>query len=192
MARIVGKVDEPRHGAKAALLLGLSDLATLDLPPSSLSTADLERAATAAVDAWGFCGVGLRWNHSWAGAILITTDAGVPRTHPVLGSDPHAAAMIVHLSNPSLSSFVVGRRLIPTLSSHLHQRVLGIEAHSSSGTILAPSPAWLTRMGFRRLRYPIGRYRLDFTALAIKLLTRLQGVGRGSVLLAPQGATREA
>ncbi len=165
---------------------------TMSTPLTSLKTADRETIARASQDRWGFCGVGLREDSGqspqttgvfigspvstdrvrsddpWLGVMLIASRDGLPRNHPLAlgGLDSDTAGLAVAYVSASVSAIAIGKRLCRGLIHVLRGQVTGIESQSSVSSAVAtpvsPSHSWLIRMGFRSMRYPLNRYRLDF------------------------------
>jgi hypothetical protein len=127
--------------------------------------------AQAAMRAWGLAGVGVRRGDTWQAAALIAPPPGLPAGHPLAlgGLDPALAGLVwLHLA-PGLPRLGVGQRLCAGLGRRLRGQVAGLEAQTGpAGLALGPglpSREWLVMMGFRPVRYPAGRYRLDFQAM---------------------------
>jgi hypothetical protein len=165
----------------------------LNIPESLLTPADREHAARLAMGQWGLAGVGVRDNDCWDGVILVAPSNGLPRQHPLSAdglSDDTAGVIFVQTALPS-SALAADKRLCVGLSRHLRGLVTGIEAQAGATALttpLAPSPAWLLRMGFRPLRYPLCRYRLDFSTLATWLESHRAWYPRPVVSLSGQAA----
>jgi hypothetical protein len=192
MVRIVSTDDLDRSPAKTgpAVVVTLGDLDSLGL--GTHWGRGWERAGEVAMATWGFIGVGVRTETSWAGVILVTPDQGLPKTHPLAlgGVEPTVAAMIWSQIGPGLSAVHIGKRLVTGLNRGLRSQVGGIEALGTPGplaaTPLAPSAQWLVRMGFRQRR-GTHRYRLDFAGLAA-VVERLYLTYRPAIALTPQPA----
>ena len=160
-----------------ALTLTWSDAMALDIPDTVLTQETLDEVAQAAMDQWGFSGVGVRrgaHDGDWAGVILVSPI--VPRGHPLSAEDlsENTAGLILQLID-SGSPYGVGKRLCTGLSRRLRSQVCGIEAQANpvAMTPLTPSAAWLAHMGFQPMRYPPNRYRLDFSSMAAWVQKRL-------------------
>jgi len=165
---------ESRTQEGSAVTLTPSDVAEADIPDTVLAPDVRAEVAHAAMDQWGFSGVGVRGGDAWAGLILVSPI--VPRGHPLSAADlseSTAGLILVLIDSEAPSS--VGKRLCTGLSRRLHDQVIGIEAQASPFvmTPLAPSAAWLKHMGFQPMRYPPNRYRLDFSSMAEWLEKRL-------------------
>ncbi|MDR0783913.1 MAG: hypothetical protein LBE83_09190 [Propionibacteriaceae bacterium] len=189
MARRNGTVSEGQyHSPNRGGIIALTpqDLEKLAPFVPGLDCAEYVTAAQAAQEKWGMAGVAMAQSERLVGAILIAPQIGIPPMHPLAsgGIDAKTAGIILVWVLPGLSTRFVGRRLCITLSRLLSGQASGLEAQrgliTGTGATLAPARAWLVMMGFRRLRYPRGRYRLDFAGLVSWLRPRLQGLGAAS------------
>ena len=165
---------ESRTQVGSTLTLTPSDVMEADIPNTVLASEVQAQVAEAAMDQWGFSGVGVRGGDAWAGLILVSPI--VPRGHPLSAADlseDTAGLILVLIDSEAPSS--IGKRLCTGLSRRLHDQVTGVEAQANplAMTPLAPSTAWLAHMGFQPMRYPPNRYRLDFSSMAAWLEKRL-------------------
>ncbi len=105
----------------------------------------------------------------WAAVILVAPCDGLPRGHPLAagGLDNDIAGLALVYIAPTESTLILGKRLCGGLIRCLRGQVAGLEAQASRSTAvatpLAPPRSWLARMGFYPMRYPLDRYRFDFT-----------------------------
>ena len=172
MARMMDTENRTQEGP--ALTLTLSDVMALDIPDTVLTLEARKEVAQAAMDQWGFSGVGVRNGDDWAGVALVSPT--IPRGHPLSAaelSENTAGLILVTIDSESPSN--VGKRLCTGLSRRLHSQVTGIEAQGDllAMTPLTPSVEWLIHMGFQPMRYPPNRYRLDFSSMAAWVHKRL-------------------
>jgi len=160
-----------------ALTLTWSDVMALDIPDTVLTREATDEIAQAAMDQWGFSGVGVRRgtrDGDWTGVILVSPI--VPRGHPLSAADlSEDTAGLILQQIDSTSSYGVSKRLCTGLSRRLRNQVSGIEAQADplAMTPLTPSVVWLSHMGFQPMRYPPNRYRLDFSSMAAWVQKRL-------------------
>ncbi|MCL2471140.1 MAG: hypothetical protein FWF25_05290 [Propionibacteriaceae bacterium] len=192
MARIV--VNQHHIHDRPAVALSVADVLSMDVPVGALKPEDLALAARAAMDEWGFAGVGVRRDSDWIGVVLIAPHHGLPRTHPLSagGIDFRTAGLVlVHIAPGETTG--TGKRLCVGLTRRLRDQVTGIEAQAGllplTTSTLAPSAGWLVRMGFQPLRYPLNRYRLDFATVVTWIQRHVQWHPRPVLGLAPAHAS---
>ncbi|MDR2973110.1 MAG: hypothetical protein LBV00_00130 [Propionibacteriaceae bacterium] len=193
MARILGKPRRHSEGGKAVALT-VADMLVMDDPIRALPLDERESTARRAMDAWGFCGVGIAAHETWTGVMIICPHNGLPRQHPLSagGVDEDVAGLIVTYIASSASPLILGRKLCVSLTRLLRGRVSGIEAQATAltalATPLAPPRSWLTWMGFQPMRYPPHHYRLDFSDTVPWMEKALQWYRQSQVVLSPSGA----
>ena len=188
-------MDSSEHtGERLAVALTVADVMGMDLPLQALQ-ADREGTARAAMDKWGLSGVGVRHGNDWAGVALVAPQDAIPQYHPLSagGIDCATAGLILIYVDPTVSSLIMGKRLCVALTRYLRTSLSGIEAQGMPTPIastLAPPATWLVRMGFHAVRYPTGRYRLDFDTMVTWMQKYLQWYRRPVIGLAGQPANR--
>lgn len=138
--------------------------------------------AEAALDEWGFCGVGCVSDGLLTGYLLVAPALHVPRPHPLAAcANADAAALLAVVDDGC------GRRLVQSLAARLvgHRTITAIDAAASElGTALAPSYTWLDEVGFHPLDQDPNRYRLELAGTrswlpdVAPLLDRLRGIIR--------------
>ncbi|MCL2482856.1 MAG: hypothetical protein FWF43_05470 [Propionibacteriaceae bacterium] len=192
MARIVGNDHHIHDGP--AVALSVADVLAMTDPVAALKPADRAVAARAAIDEWGFAGVGVRRDAHWIGVVLIAPQHGLPRSHPLSagGIDSQTAGLVLVHIDPGETAGT-GKRLCVGLCHRLRDQVTGIEAQAGlvprTTSTLAPSAHWLVRMGFQPLRYPLNRYRMDFATLVTWIQRRVQWYPRPVLGLVPGHAS---
>jgi len=196
MARMVG--TDNRGPGGLAVPLTPADVSAMDLPVKALTSADRDAAARAAMRAWGLSGVGVRQADEWTGVLLVAPPTGVPLTHPLAagGIGDETAGLILVYLDPTAPQVGTGRRLCVGLSKRLRGQVTGIEAQGSTSRLtassLAPSPEWLSKMGFQPVRYPLHRYRLDFASMVAWMQKHFQFYFVPAINLSGQPASMRA
>jgi len=189
-------MDAGEHtGDRLAVALTVADVMDMDLPLRALQSSDREDAARAAMDKWGLSGVGVRRGQDWTGVALVAPQEGLPKNHPLSagGIDRNTAGLILVYVDPSASTLIMGKRLCVALTRHLRGGPSGIEAQGMPvplASALAPPAGWLLRMGFHAVRYPMCRYRLDFSSVVSWMQKYVQWYRRPVVGLAGQPASR--
>ena len=192
MARMVDTENWIQEGP--AVALSVADVMSMDAPVRALDPLDRARVAQDAMDKWGFAGVGVRRGDGWAGVFLVSSAA--PRGHPLSAaglSEDTAGLVLAYVDPPAVVA--IGKRLCTGLSRRLRNQVSGVEAQASSAglaTPLAPSALWLAQMGFQPMRYPLNRYRLDFSSMAAWVQKRLTWHPHPVFSLSGQTASRAA
>jgi len=197
MARMMDMENRIQEGP--AVTLTPTDVMALEIPDEVLSADDKQAVAQAAMKQWGFSGVGVRRNDSWAGVALVSPV--IPRAHPLsaAGLDEGTAGLILVQIGSRVpfdygQGIGISKRLCTGLGRRLRNQVSSIEAQTTPGTTtaLTPSPAWLVRMGFQPMRYPLGRYRLDLSSMVAWVHKALAWHPYPSFALKGQTASRTA
>jgi len=185
---------ENRVQEGSATTLNFADVMAMDAPVRALDPSDRAEIARAAMDEWGFCGVGLRRGAEWAGVMLVSPL--VPRGHPLSAAGlPENTAGLILVSQENAPPLGMSKRLCTGLCRRLRAQVSGIEAQADptgSMTALAPSAGWLAQMGFQPMRYPLNRYRLDFGSMVTWIQKRLSWSPNPAFGLAGQTASNVA
>jgi len=180
--------------ARPAVALTVADVIAMGSLVDALPPDECTEAARRAMAVWGLAGVGVRRGADWVGVMLIAPSDGLPRGHPLCanGLDRDTAGVILACTDPSVPAVAVGKRLLVGLSRRMRGQVTGIEAQASPlsalATPLAPSGAWLSKLGFQRMRYPLNRYRLECASLVVWLQRHVQPYRPHAVRLATRPA----